>query len=83
MSNDLNVFLYSILKISLIISFIYCFFSTKKLSSQREMLIPIIGAIVFMYISWLVTYMAHIHPFIQPELGKDENTMLSIDYNKS
>ncbi|OQS54190.1 hypothetical protein EHP00_833 [Ecytonucleospora hepatopenaei] len=41
-----------------------------KDNKTNEMCIPVIGAFVFMWVTWIVTYISQIHPFILPEIVK-------------
>lgn len=44
--------------------------SRKGLRHRDEYKIGITGGLVFMYISWIVVYIANIHPFVKPEFIK-------------
>jgi hypothetical protein len=44
--------------------------SSKNLKHREEYKIGIIGSIIFMFISWLIVYIANINPFVEPEFKK-------------
>lgn len=44
---------------------------TKNKTKGAEISIPIIGAFVFMWATWIIVYIAQIHPFILPEIVDD------------
>ncbi|ELA41195.1 uncharacterized protein VICG_01794 [Vittaforma corneae ATCC 50505] len=46
--------------------------SDKKTKHRQEYRIGITGALLFMFISWLVVYIANIHPFVNPEFKKEK-----------
>ena len=43
---------------------------TSNKNKRNEIAIPIICAFVFMWVSWAVTYISQINPFILPEIEK-------------
>lgn len=53
--------------------------SDKKLKHRDELKIGIIGSAIFMFISWLVVYIANIHPFIKPEFKKERKPDYYLD----
>lgn len=46
--------------------------SDKTIRYNQEYRIGLIGAVVFMFISWITVYVANIHPFIKPEFKKEK-----------
>lgn len=46
--------------------------SDKKLKHREEYRVGVAGSMVFMFISWLVVYIANIHPFVNPEFKKEK-----------
>lgn len=41
---------------------------TKNKDKRAELSIPIVGTFVFMWATWVIVYIAQIHPFILPEI---------------
>lgn len=64
--NSNTVILSSIVLYALLVRLIVVFSNLKSASPYREYRIVVVGASFFMYISWLVIYMAHVKPFIAP-----------------
>ncbi|KAI4292532.1 hypothetical protein PAPHI01_1806 [Pancytospora philotis] len=60
------VILLSLLLFIAIVRSILMLSQTKALCEYEEYAIVAIGWVFFMYISWLVIYMANINPFIDP-----------------
>lgn len=71
-SDSIEVILYSLLFIGSLIILILGIGEMKPLSRHPEVKVVIVGSVFFMYISWLVTYMANIHPFIEPIFIKNK-----------
>lgn len=57
----------SLLLATLAVCAIYFISKTK---SAGEYSIPLYGALVFMYISWITVYTANLHPFTSPVIPK-------------
>ncbi|KAI5168710.1 V-type H+-transporting ATPase subunit e [Pancytospora epiphaga] len=60
------VIIMSIVGFIALVATVWDVFNTKSLHEYSEYKIVVIGALSFMYISWLVIYMANINPFVEP-----------------
>lgn len=67
-----TVILLSMLIFSIFVRIIFAASKIKALAPYEEFRIVVIGASTFMYVSWLVIYMANIHPFIEPVFSKHQ-----------
>lgn len=64
--------LLSIVFFSLFVKAVLLISRLKPLRAYEEWSVVAIGAAAFMYISWLVIYMANINPFIEPVFIKNK-----------
>lgn len=46
--------------------------SNKDLKHREEYKVGLAGAFTFMYVSWLVIFIANTHPFVKPEFTKEK-----------
>lgn len=68
--NDAMVILVSFMCLILSLMAVSVATSRKGLVHSIEYKVGISGAVVFMYISWIIVYIANIHPFVKPEFVK-------------
>ncbi|ORD94235.1 hypothetical protein ECANGB1_1009 [Enterospora canceri] len=69
MNRDVIVLLLGTLKVCVFIGLAIGY--ANKDSKHRDYAIPVVGALAFAWVSWAVTYIAQIHPFVQPEITKN------------
>ena len=68
--NSYHIILISLLLMSLLVQAVLAASRSKALHKYQEFRVVVIGSAVFMYISWLVIYMANVKPFIEPVFKK-------------
>ena len=68
--NSYHIILLSLLIMSILVKAILIASSSKALQKYQEFRVVVVGSAVFMYISWLVIYMANVKPFIEPVFKK-------------
>lgn len=49
---------------------VYISTKSKDLNHSDEIRIGLIGTFIFLFVSWIVIYIANIHPFVKPEFKK-------------
>lgn len=52
------------------VSIFYIATISKKLKHREEIRVAGIGSLSFLYVSWIVIYLANINPFVKPEFKK-------------
>jgi hypothetical protein len=52
----------------------------KDLEHRDEIRVGLLGTFVFLFVSWIVIYLANIHPFVKPEFKKSHKPSY---YNES
>lgn len=67
-----TVILLSVFFFSLFVKTVLAMSKIKAFAPYEEFKIVVIGAATFMYVSWLVIYMANVNPFIEPVFVKNK-----------